>query len=232
MSLRDANAGWFQGLAPVLQWGIVSSLIRSWLQHFPRAVGEGETGSPGRGGERGSKDQRAQTGIDFVMAVSLLHLWILCTGRSSGSPPRKIGAVAINERKDGRERFFLFQILRVPKSIDHRVLKAWLPLGYEVYVLITSLIFIHSAVSEKLLEGHPESVFRPRWQGRRWCIIRNRSESLGVKTRTTFSDKRTGCRLAGYKNRYGQEKLDCVSDQVKKDAVCQGGQGQWHPGLY
>lgn len=58
VSLRDADAGWFQGLAPVLQWGIVSTLIRSWLQHFPRAVGEGEKGSPWRGAR--SKEHKLQ----------------------------------------------------------------------------------------------------------------------------------------------------------------------------
>lgn len=75
MSLRDADAGWFQGLAPVLQWGIVSTLIRSWLQYFPRAVGGGgRQEAPGE--EQGAKStnwNRFSNGCIPVTSVDTLH---------------------------------------------------------------------------------------------------------------------------------------------------------------
>lgn len=52
-SLEDARVGQFQALAPLLQWGITSTLIRSQLQHLTGATGRsrGRRESLGRRGK-------------------------------------------------------------------------------------------------------------------------------------------------------------------------------------
>lgn len=57
------------------------------------------------------------------------------------------------------EKDFLFPNIKSSKvCMGHRMLKAWLALDYEAYMLIALLIFICSAAPEKLLEGLPVSV--------------------------------------------------------------------------
>lgn len=51
--------------------------------------------------------------------------------------------------------------MKSSKSVDHCMLKTWLPLGYEVCCGLRTdylSIIICSAVPEKLLKGHPEPV--------------------------------------------------------------------------
>lgn len=68
----------------------------------------------------------------------------------------------INAKKSWRGKIFLFQIPRVPKSVYHCMLKAWLPLGYEVCCglpmdYLSLHLHLQCSVGE-LFQGHTEPV--------------------------------------------------------------------------
>lgn len=80
----------------------------------PEQRERGRQEGPGEEGEAGNKEQRTQTGIDFLKEVSLLHPQIPGTWRSSRRASIKTGVVAIHAKKSWWGKIFLFQISRVP----------------------------------------------------------------------------------------------------------------------